>query len=157
MTHSRPAPSARHLAGVSWTLIAMLALAACSPSASASAPAESGAASVAASAAEPPAESAAASPSEAVAVGGDTTVTISGRSFGGDITISAGSSVTFVNEDEFGHTATNGVDGVAAADALFDVSLPAGATSEPIVFDSPGVYEVTCKVHPTMNMTITVV
>jgi plastocyanin len=134
----------------------MLALSACSPSASASAPAESAAEGAAASATGAPAESAAAAPSEVGTVGGDTTVTISGRSFGVDITISAGSAVTFANEDEFGHTATNGVDGVAAADALFDVSLPAGATSEPIVFDTPGVYDVTCKVHPTMHMTITV-
>lgn len=153
MSGSRAIRSSRYLPAATWAVIAMLALAACSPSASASAPAES----AAASSAQPPAASAAASPSEAGTVSGDTTVTISGRSFGGDITISAGSSVTFVNEDEFGHTATNGVDGVAAADALFDVTLPAGATSEPIVFDTPGVYQVTCKVHPTMNMTITVV
>jgi plastocyanin len=157
MSVSRPTPGSRHLAAAAWTLTAMLALAACSPTASASAPAESAAASAAASAAEPPGASAAASPSEAAVVSGDTTVTISGRSFGGDITVSAGSSVTFINEDEFGHTVTNGVDGVAAADALFDFSLPAGSTSEPIVFDTPGVYDVTCKVHPTMHMTITVV
>ena len=156
MPVSRPIPSSRHLAAAAYTVIAMLALAACSPSASASAP-ESAAASAGASVAELPTASAAASPSEAATVGGDTTVTINGRSFGGDITISAGSSVTFINEDEFGHTVTNGVDGVAAADALFDFSLPAGSTSEPILFDTPGVYDVTCKVHPTMHMTITVV
>lgn len=155
MPVARPIPSPRHRAAA-WTVIAMLALAACSPSASASPPAKSAAASAAASTAEPPAASAATSPSEGAVVGGDTTVTISGRSFGGDIRIAAGSSVTFVNEDEFGHTVTNGVDGVAAADALFDVSLPAGATSDPIAFDTPGVYDVTCKVHPTMHMTIAV-
>ena len=152
MSVSGATRSSRYLPAASWAVIAMLALAACSPSASASAPAES----AAASAAGAPTESAAAAPSEGAAVGGDTTVTINGRSFGGDITIAAGSSVTFVNEDEFGHTATNGVDGVAATDALFDVSVPAGATSDPIVFDTPGVYDVTCKVHPTMHMTITV-
>jgi plastocyanin len=151
MPVSRAIPSSQHVRAATWAVISMLALAACSPSASAS-PAES----AAPSAAELPAASAAASPSEAATVGGDTTVTISGRSFGGDITIAAGSSVTFINEDEFGHTATNGVDGVAEANALFDMELPAGATSDPIVFDTPGVYQVTCKVHPTMNMTITV-
>lgn len=132
MSLPRAIPSSRHLPAAAWTVIAMLALSACSPSASAP------------------------SPSEAGAVFGDTTVIISGRSFSDDITIIAGSSVTFLNDDEFGHTVTNGVDGVAAVDALFDVSLSAGATSEPIVFDTPGVYDVTCKVHPTMHMTITV-
>ena len=132
MSVPRAIPSTRHLPTLAWTVVAMLALAACSPSASAP------------------------SPSEAGAAFGDTTVIISGSSFSDDITISAGSTVTFINDDELGHTVTNGIDGVAAVDALFDVSLAAGATSDPIVFDTPGVYQVTCKVHPTMNMTITV-
>lgn len=152
MSVSPAIPTARHLPAATWASIAVLALAACSPSASASGPAESAAAS-----AQPPAESAAAAPSEAGTVGGDTTVTISGRSFGDDLTIAAGSSVTFVNSDGVAHTVTNGEDGVADANALFDVSLPAGATSEPIVFDTPGVYHVTCKIHSTMNLTVTVV
>ncbi|MGH2462663.1 MAG: cupredoxin domain-containing protein [Candidatus Limnocylindria bacterium] len=153
MFRSRPIPGSRHLPGATWVVIAMLALAACSPSASASSPAESAAASV-----EPPAESAAASaaasPSEAV-VGGDTTVTISGRSFGGDFTIAAGSTVTFVNNDSLGHTVTNGENGVAAADALFDEPLADGGTFE-FTFDTPGVYLVTCRIHSSMNLTITV-
>lgn len=155
MFRSRSIPWSRHLPGATWVAIAVLALAACSPSASASNPAESGAASMA----EPPAESAAAStaasPSEAGTVGGDTTVTISGRSFGGDITISAGSTVTFVNNDSVGHTVTNGENGVAAADALFNEALADGGTFE-FTFDTPGVYQVTCRIHSTMNMTITV-
>jgi plastocyanin len=132
MSLRRAVPTSRHLPAATWAVIAMLALVACSPFASAP------------------------SPSEAGALFGDTTVIISGRSFSDDITIGAGSSVTFLNDDELGHTVTNGVDGVAAADALFDFSLPAGATSDPIVFDTPGAYDVTCKVHPTMHMIITV-
>lgn len=143
--------ASRHLPGATWTIIAVLALAACSPSASASSPPEGSA--------EPPAESAAASaaasPSEAGTVGGDTTVTISGRSFGGDITIAAGSTVTFVNNDSVGHTVTNGENGVAAADALFDEPLADGGTFE-FTFDTPGVYLVTCRIHSSMNLTITV-
>ncbi|HEX9738883.1 MAG TPA: plastocyanin/azurin family copper-binding protein [Candidatus Limnocylindria bacterium] len=154
MFSSRSIPGSRHLPGATWVAIAVLALAACSPSASASSPAESAAASLA----EPPAESAAASiaasPSEA-AVGGDTTVTISGSSFGGDFTISAGSTVTFVNNDSFGHTVTNGENGTTAADALFDEALGDGGTFE-FTFDTPGVYLVTCRIHPSMNLTITV-
>ena len=132
----------------------MLALAACSPSASASSPAGSAAASMAEHPAESAAASTAASPSEA-AVGGDTTVTISGRSFGGDITIAAGSTVTWVNNDSTGHTVTNGENGSPAADALFDEAIADGGTFE-FTFDSPGVYLVTCRIHSSMNMTITV-
>ena len=154
MFSSRSVPGSRHLPGATWVAIAVLALAACSPSASASSPAESAAASLAEPPAESAAASAAASPSEA-AVGGDTTVTISGSSFGGDFTISAGSTVTFVNNDGFGHTVTNGENGTAAADALFDEALADGGTFE-FTFDTPGVYQVTCKIHSTMNLTITV-
>jgi plastocyanin len=154
MVNARSIPGSRHLPGATWVAIALFALAACSPSASASSPAESAAASLA----EPPAESAAASvaasPSEA-AVGGDTTVTISGRSFGGDITIAAGSTVTWVNNDSVGHTVTNGENGVAASDALFDEAVADGGTFE-FTFGTPGVYQVTCRLHSSMNMTITV-
>ena len=154
MFRSRSIPGSRHLPGATWAVIAMLALAACSPSASASSPAESAAASLAEPPAESAAASAAASPSEA-AVGGDTTVTISGRSFGGDITIAAGSTVTWVNNDSVGHTVTNGENGSPATDALFDEPVADGGTFE-FTLDSPGVYLVTCRIHSSMNMTITV-
>ena len=154
MFSSRSIPGSRHLPGAIWAVIAMLALAACSPSASASSPAESAAASLAEAPAESAAASVAASPSE-VAVGGDTTVTISGNSFGGDITIAAGSTVTWVNNDSVGHTVTNGENGSAAADALFDEPVADGGTSE-FTFDTPGVYQVTCRIHSSMNMTVTV-
>lgn len=154
MFKTRSIPGSRHLPGAAWAVVAMLALAACSPSASASSPAASAAASLAEPPAESAAASAAASPSEA-AVGGDTTVTISGNSFGGDITIAAGSTVTWVNNDSVGHTVTNGENGSAAADALFDEPVADGGTFE-FTFDTPGVYQVTCRIHSSMNMTITV-
>jgi plastocyanin len=89
--------------------------------------------------------------------GGEThTVTITGNSFGDDFTIAAGDSVVFVNEAGVDHTVTNGVDGETAQDALFDVELPAGETSDPIVFDDPGTYDVTCRIHSSMQLTITV-
>jgi len=83
-------------------------------------------------------------------------VIIASRSFGPDITIPVGGEVTFVNNDGAGHTVTNGENGQAGADPLFDVDLAAGATSDPITFDTPGTYPVTCKIHSSMNMTITV-
>lgn len=89
--------------------------------------------------------------------GGEThTVTITGNSFGDDFTIAAGDSVVFVNNAGVNHTVTNGVGGEANADPLFDIELPDGETSEPIQFDEPGTYDVTCKIHSSMQLTITV-
>lgn len=83
------------------------------------------------------------------------TVTISGSSFGDDITVAAGTTVTFVNGDSLGHTVTEGSDGQIADDARFDEDVPAGE-SVPITFDEPGTYQVTCEIHSNMNMTVTV-
>jgi plastocyanin len=83
------------------------------------------------------------------------TVTITASTFGDDITVASGTTVTFVNNDDFGHTVTEGVDGQAADDARFDEDVAAGE-SVPITFDDPGTYQVTCEIHPTMNMTVTV-
>lgn len=89
--------------------------------------------------------------------GGDvTTVTIQGRSFGDDITIPVGTTVVFHNADGFTHTVTNGTDGVAVDNPLFDMDVPTGTDSEPIVFDTAGTYDVTCKIHHTMHLVITV-
>jgi plastocyanin len=84
-----------------------------------------------------------------------TTVTISGNSFGDNITVAAGTTVTFVNEDSVGHTVTNGQDGEPAADAAFDEPVAAGESVE-IPFDEAGTFDVTCTIHPSMNMTVTV-
>ncbi len=86
----------------------------------------------------------------------DHTVTITSSSFGDDFTISAGSTVVFVNNAGRNHTVTNGVDGVAAEDPLFDIQLADGESSDPITFDEPGTYDVTCTIHPSMQLTITV-
>ena len=99
-------------------------------------------------------------PADDGAEGGDggaeaTTVTISGSSFGDDITVPAGTTVTFNNEDSLPHTVTEGTDGEAAADAAFDNDVAAGASTE-VTFDEPGTYDVTCRIHPSMNMTVTV-
>lgn len=89
--------------------------------------------------------------------GGDvTTVTIQGRSFGDDITIPVGTTVVFHNADSFTHTVTNGTHGVAIDDPLFDMEVPTGADSEPIVFDVLGAYDVTCRIHTSMHLKITV-
>jgi plastocyanin len=87
---------------------------------------------------------------------GDETVELVGFAFApSELTISAGTSVTFVNEDAAPHTATHGSGGAAADDPLFDERL-GGGDAATVTFDEPGTYEVTCTLHPTMNMTITV-
>jgi plastocyanin len=125
----------RPLIGLVLALIGLMALAACSPAASS------------------PTES---SPASSAAGDADRTVTITSSSFGDDFTIPAGGTVVFVNNAGTNHTVTNGVDGVAAEDPLFDIQLADGESSDPIAFDEPGTYEVTCTIHPSMQLTITV-
>jgi plastocyanin len=98
--------------------------------------------------------SAEASPS-AGASGAVTMVEIRNTDFGPDLTIAAGTSVMWMNGDAFAHTATEGSNGVKAPDALFDLQLAAGASGS-YTFAEAGTYQVTCTLHPTMNMTITV-
>jgi plastocyanin len=87
--------------------------------------------------------------------GGDAgeTVSLSGQQFSpSSLTIPVGTTVTFT--DTSGHTVTEGTDGEAADDPFVDES----GGSEPIevVFDEAGTFNITCTVHPSMNMTITV-
>lgn len=88
--------------------------------------------------------------------GGGQTVKLSGFAFDpATLTISAGTKVTFQNMDGVTHTVTQGKDGTADANALFNKQLPAGQTFE-FTFDKAGTYHVTCMIHHQMNMTITV-
>ena len=77
----------------------------------------------------------------------------------GELTIAAGDSVRFVNDDDAPHTATHGEDGQIADDAAFDLDLAGagaeGAEAETEALDA-GEYSVTCTLHPEMNMTIIV-
>jgi len=91
----------------------------------------------------------------AVASGATAMVMIANTAFGPDLTIAAGTTVTFMNEDTFAHTASNGTRGTLASPALFDIQLAAGASGS-YTFTEPGTYQVTCTLHLTMNMTITV-
>lgn len=97
---------------------------------------------------------------------GDVTVTLVGFAFTADdadtsgdvptLTIPAGTTVMFVNEDSAPHTATHGSDGTPAADAAFDIDLPDSGSSGSHTFDEAGTFDVTCTIHPDMNMTIIV-
>jgi plastocyanin len=83
-------------------------------------------------------------------------VIVGASSFGpGQLTVAAGTDVTFNNTSSFPHTITHGSNGRAVDDPAFDRNIGEGATVT-ITFDEPGTYEVTCKIHPSMNMTIVV-
>jgi plastocyanin len=72
-----------------------------------------------------------------------------------ELTIAAGTEVTFVNADGFAHTVTEGTDGVAVADPIVDEEVEQSGTVK-VTFDEPGTYHITCKIHSSMNITITV-
>jgi len=84
--------------------------------------------------------------------GGGETVSLSGNAFSpSSLTIASGTTVTFT--DTATHTVTEGTDGEAVDDPIVDES---GGADIEVTFDEPGTYNITCKVHPEMNMTITV-
>lgn len=72
-----------------------------------------------------------------------------------ELTVAAGTTVTFVNNDTSPHTVTEGSDGEAADGARFDEDVAAGEEVT-VTFDEAGTYEITCTLHPEMNMTVTV-
>ena len=132
----------------------ILVLAACGGTASSTSDAPSQAESTAASPTESAAPSEAAEPSEAAGAG--ETVRLSQFAFDPEeLTIAAGTEVSFVNADSAAHTVTEGTDGTAVEDPIIDEELQQnGSTS--FTFDEPGTYQITCRIHPSMNMTITV-
>jgi plastocyanin len=87
--------------------------------------------------------------------GGDAseTVSLSGGQFSpSSLTIPVGTTVTFT--DTSGHTVTEGADGEAVDDPFVDES--GGSTPIEVTFDEAGTFNLTCTIHPSMNMTITV-
>ena len=87
--------------------------------------------------------------------GSDTgeTVSLEGGAFSpATLTIPVGTTVTFT--DTTGHTVTEGTDGTAVDDPIVDAE--GGADPIVVSFDEAGTYNLTCKIHPSMHMTITV-
>jgi plastocyanin len=116
-------------------LVLVLLLAACSNSAASSAPAAGGGAA-----------------SDDGSGGGGETVSLAGFAFSpSELTIPAGTTVTFT--DTANHTVTEGTDGEAVDDPIVDED---GGSDIEVTFDEPGTYNITCQIHPDMNMTITV-
>ena len=120
------------------TVVLSLALAACNNSGSPSPSASAGASSAASSGT------------------GETTIIISGSSFGAtEMNLAAGTVIRFANHDGFAHTIVEGQNGVADASARFNFPLADGETSDPVTLEA-GTYHVTCTIHHSMNLTITV-
>jgi plastocyanin len=136
-----------------------LTLAACgSGDDSSTAPSEDALPSTAASEAAEPSEAAeaseAAEPSDDAGSGRNVTITDFAFSEG-ELTIAAGSVVTFRNSGSAPHTVTEGTRGVEADDSSFNEQVAPGNEVE-VTFDEAGTYEVTCLFHPDMNMTVVV-
>jgi plastocyanin len=71
------------------------------------------------------------------------------------LTISAGTEVVFENLAPFDHTVTEGTGGQAVDDPIIDATAAVGGEVR-VSFDEPGTYDITCTIHPSMQMTITV-
>ncbi len=99
--------------------------------------------------------------------GGQATISMAGASFVGNtnISIKAGQSVTFDDPAGSGgpHRLSTGQDGnyTQQDGAPAELSDPNGVdfalgTVKSYVFDTPGTYNITCQIHPSMNMVIVV-
>ena len=142
----------------------VLLLAACNSSGSPSEEPGSQAPSSAAPASEPPVSEPPASqaaPSEAASgrcaltpdASPSATITISGKNFGDEITVAAGQAVAFTNADALGHTVTEGTAGQAAADGCVDSPVAPGGTVI-VTFNEAGDFQITCKIHATMQTVV---
>ena len=98
-----------------------------------------------------------ATPGESQAAsGGEATVNMVGFKFDPTaLTVKVGTKVTFKNSDGATHDVAEGQDGKKADGAKFDEEVKAGSSTT-ITFDTAGTVHVTCLIHPTMNMTVTV-
>lgn len=75
-----------------------------------------------------------------------------GKAFSKDkVTISAGTKMTFINDDTVAHNVYTIVGGEKQ-----DLGLQKPGEQGDITFDSPGRYRVRCAIHPKMKMTVTV-
>jgi plastocyanin len=129
-----------------------VALAGCASSAGTPIASTSGAASEAPASASAPADEA--PPADATRLEDGATIAMAQFAFSeAAVIVPLGATLTFVNEDNVGHTVTNGVQGFAVEDPAFDEPVAAGDSVE-ITFDEPGRYDITCEPHPIMQMTV---
>ena len=82
------------------------------------------------------------------------TVTVEqrGRSFGvAELTVKVGDTVTFVNNDIYGHNVYSDT-----KDAEFDIGLQEPGETLDVTFDGAVIAKVRCRIHPRMRLQITV-
>ena len=83
--------------------------------------------------------------------GGSPTVDIANFKYEpAELTVPAGSTVTFTNQDSAAHTATSDDSGV------FDTGTLGQGDSAPVTLNKPGTYTYFCEFHAFMHGTITV-
>jgi plastocyanin len=138
MSTTFPTARRRRRPALAGALLLALAMTACSSTASS------------------PAESTAASDDGGGGDGGNV-VGMAGSSFSPEsITISAGDSVEFNNDDGTSHRIVEGEDGAEVDDPAFEALALSAGDSASVTFDEPGEYQVTCTIHPSMQMTVIV-
>jgi plastocyanin len=69
----------------------------------------------------------------------------------GSVTLQAGHSVVFVNDDDWDHNVYSESDSNA-----FDIGLQVPGAETGVTFDAPGKVLVLCRIHPKMKLDITV-
>jgi amicyanin len=90
-------------------------------------------------------------------VPGGTTVTIQNFAFSPPtMTISQGTTVTWMNQDTAPHQVVNDASGSNAEGAIFKSPVIPQGGSYSFTFNIPGTYPYHCSIHPTMKGTITV-
>lgn len=90
-------------------------------------------------------------PAVTIAPAGPAAVRIAGFAFDpANLTVTAGSTVTWTNEDDAAHTVA-WADGTAASGSLVKGGAPFSRT-----FDTPGTFAYFCGIHPAMKGSVTV-
>jgi len=151
----RPMHRSAALIGILALILAACASPAASPSPTEQPPAATASETAAASGSPSAEESESAEPSDE-ATAEEVRVRLESSNFDPtELTIAAGTTVLFLNADSYTHTVTEGSGGQAVDDPIIDREI-AQNRSVRVTFDEPGTYEMTCKIHPSMQMTITV-
>jgi plastocyanin len=70
------------------------------------------------------------------------------------ITVPAGTTITFTNDDSAPHTATSGTS--PTADGVFDTGTLKKGKSKTVKVTKPGRFAYYCAIHPFMKATVTV-
>ena len=82
------------------------------------------------------------------AAGAGTSIEISGFAFPSETNVTAGASISIINDDNATHTVT-------ADDGAFDLEAPAGETVE-LIAPETGTYPYHCSIHSSMTGTLVV-